>query len=79
MFKTSSVPSIPSGNPGKFSIRDVVVNCPPAGPPEIKPSNNRGSRFARAAYRAAVSPAGPDPIITTFSTMNSSGDYQKVF
>jgi hypothetical protein len=41
------------------------MSCPPEGP-EKKPSYRRGARSALAAYIAAVYPAGPDPIITTF-------------
>ena len=45
-----SMPPIPSGNPGKFSISVVVVSCPPAAiPPAMNPSNIRGSSRARAA------------------------------
>src|SRR3989339_1503892 len=58
-----SVPKIPEGNPGKFSTSVVMVNCPPA----CCPSNNIGCNSARAAYNAAVSPAGPEPIIMSFS------------
>src|SRR4051794_34092965 len=54
---------MPSGKPGKFSTTEVVVNRPPG----CRPVNTSGRRFARAAYRAAVSPAQPEPIITTFS------------
>ena len=34
-------------------------------PPAAMPSITTGARFARAAYVAAVRPAGPDPTITT--------------
>src|SRR5215210_3874424 len=37
------------------------MSCPPTS----KPWNTSTSRFARAAYRAAVYPAGPEPTITT--------------
>src|SRR3954452_14909875 len=36
------------------------MSCPPAA----SPSTTTGCRFARAAYTAAVRPAGPDPTIT---------------
>src|SRR5690606_15065465 len=60
----SSGPMMPSGKPGKFSTSVVSINCPPAW----KPATTRGSRPARAAYSAAVRPAGPEPMMTTFST-----------
>src|SRR5262245_30672124 len=34
-----------------------------------EPSNTSGCKLARAAYIAAVHPAGPDPMITTFSAI----------
>jgi len=37
----------------------VIVNCPPG----CKPSKITTSRFALLAYKAAVNPAGPDPIM----------------
>src|ERR671922_168128 len=37
-------------------------------PPASRPLRTRGSRLARAAYRAAVNPAGPEPITITFRT-----------
>src|ERR687894_390333 len=37
------------------------MSCPPTS----KPWNTSTSRLARAAYRAAVYPAGPEPTITT--------------
>src|SRR5918992_5359989 len=57
-----SGPMIPSRNPGQFSTIVVSISCPPAS----RPSMSSGLRFARAAYRPAVSPAGPDPMMTTF-------------
>lgn len=46
----------------------VVVNCPPAATPQaMNPSNIRGLRFDLAVNMAAVCPAGPDPIMITFS------------
>ena len=57
----SSGPRMPSRNPGKFSTAVVSINCPP----DSIPSMTSGFRFARAAYRAAVSPAGPDPMMIT--------------
>src|SRR5262245_38448259 len=39
-----------------------MVNCPPGRIPSI----TRGARFASALYKAAVSPAGPEPRISTF-------------
>ena len=32
-----------------------------------RPANTSGERFARAAYNAAVHPAGPEPMMITFS------------
>ena len=44
-----SIPPIPSGKPGKFSISVVVVSWPPAAiPPAMNPSNISGSSMARA-------------------------------
>src|ERR1700677_2839721 len=60
----SRKPSTPSGNPGKFSTSLVVVSCPPGS----GPSMTSGPRLARAAYTAAVRPAQPVPMMTTFST-----------
>src|SRR5256886_2976524 len=40
------------------------MSCPPAS----APSMTTGLRSARAAYRAAVSPAGPDPTMTSSRT-----------
>jgi hypothetical protein len=40
----SSVPSTPSGKPGKFSTSVVVVSCPPG----CRPSTTSGFRLARA-------------------------------
>jgi hypothetical protein len=34
-------------------------------PPDSKPWKSSVARFARAEYRAAVYPAGPEPTITT--------------
>jgi hypothetical protein len=34
-------------------------------PPDESPVNISGARFARAAYTAAVYPAGPDPMMMT--------------
>src|SRR5437868_1707543 len=34
-------------------------------PPQLNPSITSGRRFARAAYRAAVYPAGPPPMMIT--------------
>jgi hypothetical protein len=61
MLAIRSGPMSPSGNPGKFSTIVVSVSCPPAS----WPSTTSGLRFARAAYSAAVSPAGPDPRMMT--------------
>ena len=52
-----SGPCNPSTSPGQLSTSVVVVICPPISRPVIM----TGSRFARAAYRAAVHPAGPEP------------------
>src|SRR5919201_4258549 len=40
-------------------------------PSGAAPSITSGSRFARAVYNAAVSPAGPEPTTITFSAMMS--------
>src|SRR6476661_3615845 len=57
-----SGPRIPFLNPGKFSTSVVSISCPPASMPSI----NNGCRLALAVYSAAVSPAGPDPMMITF-------------
>src|ERR671934_2151768 len=44
------------------------MSCPPAS----TPFSTSGCRLARAAYRAAVRPAGPDPRMTT---LRSSGTW----
>jgi hypothetical protein len=59
IFSISSGPKIPSGNPGKFSTSVVNINCPPGAIPPM----TKGFNSARAAYKAAVKPAGPLPII----------------
>src|SRR5436309_13661125 len=41
----------------------VVVSSPPGW----APVSNNGLRFARAVYNAAVQPAQPEPMMTTFS------------
>src|SRR6185436_14127461 len=56
-----SGPMMPSRNPGQLSTIVVSISCPPAS----RPSMRSGARLARAAYRAAVRPAGPEPMITT--------------
>ncbi len=44
----------------------VVVSWPPAAMLLArKPSKSKGRRAARAAYTAAVCAAGPEPMITT--------------
>src|SRR5262245_21135987 len=53
---------MPSRNPGQFSTIVVSISCPPAS----SPSTRSGVRLARAVYSAAVKPAGPDPMMTTF-------------
>jgi hypothetical protein len=60
-FRSSiiSTPPVPSGYPGKLSTSVVVVSCPPG----CSPWYIMGLRSARAAYMAAVYPAGPDPMI----------------
>src|SRR6201999_1424554 len=61
----SSGPSMPPpGKPGEFSTS--VVCC--SRPPHMKASITSGLRFARAVYSAAVYPAGPLPMMITFST-----------
>jgi len=59
-----SGPMMPSGKPGKFSTSVVMVSWPPG----CSPSKTSGRRLARAVYRAAVSPAGPDPMMITSCT-----------
>src|SRR4051794_4370197 len=56
-----SGPRMPSRCPGQFSTSVVSISCPPAS----SPSMTSGCRLARAVYRAAVSPAGPDPMMIT--------------
>src|SRR3954471_14441804 len=58
----------PSLCPGQFSTSVVIISCPPAS----RPSMTSGLRLARAAYSAAVSPAGPDPIMTTLRNRDMS-------
>src|SRR5918999_4212109 len=41
-------------------------------PPASIPLRTRGRRFARAVYRAAVNPAGPEPMMTTFRVSTST-------
>ena len=52
---------IPSRKPGQLSTNVVSISCPPAS----IPSTSSGFKLARAAYSAAVKPAGPDPMMTT--------------
>src|SRR3972149_6434825 len=61
-----SGPMTPSVNPGKFSTAVVSMSCPPAS----RPSMTSGFRLARAAYSAAVNPAGPDPMMTTLRVVD---------
>ena len=56
---------IASRKPGKFSTSVVVIKAPPAS---ISLSNTSGLRSARAAYTAAVYPAGPLPTMMTSCT-----------
>src|SRR5215203_1209355 len=56
-----SGPRMPSRAPGQFSTSVVSISCPPAS----IPSMTSGCRLARAVYRAAVNPAGPEPIMVT--------------
>src|SRR3954469_6049387 len=63
----SSGPMIPALKPGKFSTSVVSISCPPAS----RPSMIRGLRFARAVYRAAGRPAGPDPMTMTLRTSHT--------
>ena len=46
----------------------VVISWPPRTPPTWYPSKTSGFRLALAAYMADVYPAGPEPMITKFST-----------
>ena len=66
-----SVPSMPSGQPGKFSTILVVVSNPPG----MAPVSTTGLSWARAVYKAAVSPAQPEPMMTTFSISFDMGGY----
>src|SRR4051794_41036736 len=59
---------MPSGKPGKFSTSVVVMRAPP----NWEPSNTSGCRLARAAYVAAVYPAGPDPMMIRSRTPSCS-------
>src|SRR5688572_32012295 len=52
---------MPSRKPGQFSTSVVSISCPPASSPSI----TRGCKLARAVYSAAVSPAGPEPMMMT--------------
>src|SRR3954447_1469962 len=56
---------MPSRKPGKFSTSVVVIRAPPA---VTDPSTTSGCSAARAAYTAAVYPAGPDPTMMTLQT-----------
>src|SRR5262249_51432712 len=60
-----SRPRVVSGNTGKVSTSVVFMSAPPA---VTEPSNTIGLSLARAAYRAAVYPAGPEPIMMTSRT-----------
>src|SRR4029453_3021436 len=60
-----SGPMMPSRWPGQFSTRVVSISCPPAS----SPSMSNGLRFALAVYSAAVSPAGPEPMMMTLRVM----------
>src|SRR5206468_4303306 len=55
--------------PGKFSTMLVVVSNPPG----MVPVSTSGLRLARAAYNAAVNPAQPVPMMTTFSIERAKG------
>src|SRR3954453_1509724 len=55
--RESSAPPIPSGNPKKFSIRDVYDACPPG----TSRSTMSVDSPSEAAYTAAARPAGPGP------------------
>ena len=59
-----SGPPMPWGYPGKFSMSEVSINCPP----DMYPANIIGSIMALAEYRPAVYPAGPDPMMMTLCT-----------
>ena len=58
-------PMMPSRKPGKFSTSVVFIRAPPA---VTEPSKTKGWRDARAAYTAAVYPAGPEPTMMTLRT-----------
>lgn len=55
---------MPFWKPGKFSTSVVFISSPP----NSYPSNTRGLSSARAAYIAAVYPAGPEPMTITSRT-----------
>src|SRR5687768_15598808 len=57
----NSGPITPSRWPGQFSTMVVIISWPPAS----SPSMTSGFRLARALYKAAVRPAGPEPITIT--------------
>ena len=61
---------MPSRKPGKFSTSVVFIRAPPA---VTAPSKTSGSRLARAAYTAAVHPAGPEPMMMTLRTSEVTG------
>src|SRR3954453_23125036 len=63
----NSGPCTPSTTPGKCSTSVVNMSWPPGWSlvDDGSPSSTRGLRLARAVYRAAVWPAGPEPMIST--------------
>ena len=67
----SAGPMIPSRNPGKFSTSVVFISAPPA---VTEPSKTNGCSEARAAYTAAVYPAGPEPTMMTLRTWSCVAD-----
>src|SRR5690606_8646039 len=73
MLFIRSGPMIPSGKPGKFSTRVVRVSWPPGS----FPSMTSGLRLARAAYKAAVSPAGPEPRMMQLRTLTIKGHLRR--
>src|SRR5262249_11667767 len=63
-FIMSSGPRMPYGKPGYVPTHVGRTRCPPASAASI----TIGLRSARAAYSAAVRPAGPDPTMTRSRT-----------
>src|SRR5699024_12691780 len=63
----SSGPCTPEWSACQSSTSVVVINWPPCSSPVIK----TGLRLARAAYTAALYPAGPEPKIKTLACLGA--------